>query len=59
MHVTFEEMEQLLKEIRNAPGCTTSVEIDGDIYRTDWGYGEEAIEHFIEILKKRKKGESE
>lgn len=55
MHVTFEEMEQLLKEIKNAPGCTTSVEIDGDIYRTDWGYGEEAIEHFIEILKKRKR----
>ena len=56
MRVTFDEMEQLLEEIKNT-GTTTSVEIDGDIYKTDWGYGEEAIEYFIEILKKRK-GES-
>ena len=52
-NVTFDEMNELLDEI-NRSGGETWVEIDGQTYYTDWGYGVVAIEFFIRMLKNRK-----
>lgn len=52
-NVTFSEMNELLDEI-NRSGGETWVEIDGQTYHTDWGYGVVAIEFFIRMLKNRK-----
>lgn len=52
-NVTFDEMNELLDEIYRSGG-ETWVEIDGQTYYTDWGYGAVAIEFFIRMLKNRK-----
>ena len=52
-NVTFDEMNELLDEIIHSGG-ETWVEIDGQTYYTDWGYGVVAIEFFIRMLKNRK-----
>lgn len=52
-NVTFDEMNELLDEIYRSGG-ETWVEIDGQTYYTDWGYGVVAIEFFIRMLKNRK-----
>ena len=52
-NVTFDEMNELLDEIYRSGG-ESWVEIDGQIYYTDWGYGVVAIEFFIRMLKNRK-----
>ena len=52
-NVTFDEMNELLDEIYRSGG-ETWVEIDGQVYYTDWGYGAVAIEFFIRMLKNRK-----
>ena len=52
-NVTFDEMNELLDEIYRSGG-ETWVEIDGQTYYTDWGYGVVAIEFFIRMLENRK-----
>lgn len=52
-NVTLDEMNELLDEIYHSGGDTW-VEIDGQTYYTDWGYGVVAIEFFIRMLKNRK-----
>ena len=51
--VTFDEMNELLDEIYHSGG-ETWVEIDGQTYYTEWGYGVVGIEFFIRMLKNRK-----
>ena len=50
---TLSEIEQLFDDLYNADGGTLVAIVDGVEYRTDWGYGIDAVEHFINMLKRR------
>lgn len=56
--VWFRRMHDLLDEI-DREASTLYFDTDGKSYQTDWGYGVEAIEYFIEILEDRYGGERE
>lgn len=57
-NVWFRRMHDLLDEI-DRDASTLYFDIDGKSYQTDWSYGVEAIEYFIEILEDRYGGERE
>ena len=50
---TLSEIEQLFDDLYNSDGGTLVAIVDGVEYRTDWGYGIDAVEHFIDMLKRR------
>lgn len=53
----FRRMREMLEEFDNQP-TSTEVRVDGVSYYSDWGYGIECIEFFIEALERRYGGES-
>lgn len=56
--VWFKRMHDLLDEIKR-DASMIYFDTGGKSYHTDWGYGIEAIEYFIEILEDRYGGERE
>lgn len=48
----FQRMHEMLEEFDNQP-TSTEVFVDGMSYYSDWGYGIECIEFFIEALERR------
>ena len=48
----FQRMREMLEEFDCQP-TSTEVWVDGVSYYSDWGYGIECIEYFIEALERR------
>lgn len=50
---TIDEIEDLYKDLCDSDGGTLMAIVDGVCYETDWGYGEDAVRHFIDMLRRR------
>lgn len=50
---TLDEIEDLYRDLCDSDGGTLVATVDGVRYETDWGYGVDAVRHFVNMLRRR------